>query len=150
MHQRRKALRAGELEERRKTLLDAPEAGMVWEPGEEVWEAKLAALRSCRRATGHLAPRQNAMWGEDDEMVPIGQPPTQRRQERTRQRPGTSRRPRGAAERDRPGLELPLAAQLATPPTHPGPARFADEVDGVLPDIAPGVLFEGDDIGRWL
>lgn len=45
VHQQRKALRAGELEERRKTLLDAPEAGMVWEPGEETWENKLAALR---------------------------------------------------------------------------------------------------------
>ncbi|TDU80624.1 helicase associated protein [Streptomyces sp. KS 21] len=73
VHQQRKALRAGELEERRKTLLDAPEAGMVWEPGEEAWEAKLAALRSYRRATGHLAPRQDAVWGEDDEMVPVGQ-----------------------------------------------------------------------------
>lgn len=73
MHQQRKALRAGELEERRKTLLDAPEAGMVWEPGEEAWEAKLAALRSFRRTTGHLAPRQDAVWGEDDQMVPIGQ-----------------------------------------------------------------------------
>lgn len=37
VHQQRKALRAGELEDRRKTLLDAPEARMmVWEPGEEV------------------------------------------------------------------------------------------------------------------
>ncbi|MEZ3183125.1 helicase associated domain-containing protein, partial [Streptomyces pimonensis] len=26
----------------------------------------------------------------------------------------------------------------------------ADEADGVLPDIAPGVLMDGDDIGRWL
>jgi hypothetical protein len=26
----------------------------------------------------------------------------------------------------------------------------ADEPYGVLPDIAPGVLFEGDNIGRWL
>ncbi|WP_435796918.1 helicase associated domain-containing protein [Streptomyces flaveolus] len=26
----------------------------------------------------------------------------------------------------------------------------ADEPDGVLPDIAPGVLMDGDDIGRWL
>ncbi|MHA4772938.1 hypothetical protein L1085_000310 [Streptomyces sp. MSC1_001] len=41
-----KALRAGELEERRKTLLDAPEAGMVWEPGEEAWENKLAAQKT--------------------------------------------------------------------------------------------------------
>ncbi|PAK27684.1 hypothetical protein CJD44_02620 [Streptomyces sp. alain-838] len=51
-HQQRKALRAGELEERRKTLLDTPGAGMVWESGEEAWEAKLAALRSYRRAMG--------------------------------------------------------------------------------------------------
>ncbi|MFE7616355.1 hypothetical protein [Streptomyces sp. NPDC057496] len=51
-----------ELEERRKTLLDLPEAGMVWEPGEEAWENKLAVLRSYRRATGHLAPRQDAIW----------------------------------------------------------------------------------------
>lgn len=26
----------------------------------------------------------------------------------------------------------------------------ADEPNGVLPHIAPGVLFEGDDLGRWL
>ncbi len=75
VHQQRKALRAGELEDRRKTLLDTPEAGMVWEPGEKAWEAKLAVLRSFRRATGHLAPRQDAMWGESeaDGLVPIGQ-----------------------------------------------------------------------------
>ncbi|MFF7756007.1 Helicase associated domain protein [Streptomyces sp. NPDC007971] len=54
VHQQRKALRAGEFDPHRKELLD--EAGMVWEPGEEVWESKLAALRSYRRATGHLAP----------------------------------------------------------------------------------------------
>lgn len=34
---------------------------MVWEPGEEAWEAKLAALRSYLRATGHLTPRQDAV-----------------------------------------------------------------------------------------
>ncbi|BDM74849.1 hypothetical protein HEK616_83360 (plasmid) [Streptomyces nigrescens] len=73
VHQQRKALRAGELEPRRKTLLDAPEAGMVWEPGEEAWETKLAALRSYRQATGHLAPRQDAVWGEGEALVPIGQ-----------------------------------------------------------------------------
>lgn len=43
VHQQRKILRAGELEPRRKELLDAPEAEMVWEPGEEAWETKLAA-----------------------------------------------------------------------------------------------------------
>lgn len=71
----RKSLRAGELEERRKILLDAPEAGMVWEPGEEPWESKLAAFRSYRKATGHLAPRQDAVWGESEAegLVPIGQ-----------------------------------------------------------------------------
>ncbi|WP_384578632.1 hypothetical protein [Streptomyces sp. NPDC059385] len=38
-----------------------------------VTTAKLAALRSYGRATGHLAPRQDAMWGEHDEMGPAGQ-----------------------------------------------------------------------------
>ncbi|ANS70780.1 putative helicase [Streptomyces lincolnensis] len=46
---------------------------MVWEPGEEAWESKLAALRSYRRATGHLAPRQDQVWGEGEAMVPVGQ-----------------------------------------------------------------------------
>ncbi|MFF4427131.1 hypothetical protein ACFY04_41405 [Streptomyces sp. NPDC001549] len=36
VHQQRQALRAGQLEDRHKVLLDTPEAGMVWEPGEEV------------------------------------------------------------------------------------------------------------------
>lgn len=46
MHRQRKALRTGELEERRKKLLDAPEAAMVWEPGEAAWERKLAMFRA--------------------------------------------------------------------------------------------------------
>ncbi len=46
---------------------------MVWEPGEEAWETKLAALRSYHRANGHLAPRQDAVWGEGEAMVPVGQ-----------------------------------------------------------------------------
>ncbi|GGV87333.1 hypothetical protein GCM10010294_69110 [Streptomyces griseoloalbus] len=46
---------------------------MVWEPSEEAWENKLAALQSYRRATGHLAPRQDAMWGDSEALVPIGQ-----------------------------------------------------------------------------
>lgn len=58
VHQQRRALRAGELDPHRKELLN--EAGMVWEPSEEAWETKLAALRSYRRATGHLTPRQDA------------------------------------------------------------------------------------------
>ncbi|MFJ9813372.1 Helicase associated domain protein [Streptomyces sp. NPDC101158] len=150
VHQQRKALRAGELEERRKTLLDVPEAGMVWEPGEEAWEAKLAALRSYRRATGHLAPRQDAMWGEDDEMVPVGQ-----HMANLRRKGGLGKDPKRAAVR---------AQQLAAidPDWHcPWPLNWqrhyriladlaADEPNGVLPHIAPGVVFDGDDIGRWL
>ncbi len=79
VHQQRKALRAGELEDRRKTLLDAPEAGMVWEPGEEAWEAKLAALRSYRRATGHLAPRQDAVSSRKNGTFSVRRPCISRR-----------------------------------------------------------------------
>ncbi|MGW0209237.1 Helicase associated domain protein [Streptomyces sp. NPDC003233] len=148
VHQQRKSLRAGELEERRKTLLDAPEAGMVWEPGEEAWENKLAALRSYRQATGHLAPRQDAVWGEAEAMVPVGQHAAN-----LRRKGGLGKDPERATVR---------AAQLAAIDPDwdcPWPLDWqrhyrvlADlvDADGVLPAIQPGVLFEGDDLGRWL
>ncbi|MFI5887676.1 Helicase associated domain protein [Streptomyces sp. NPDC051554] len=148
VHQQRKALRAGELEERRKTLLDAPEAGMVWEPGEEAWESKLAALRSYRQATGHLAPRQDQVWGEGEAMVPVGQHIAN-----LRRKGGLGKDVDRAAER---------AQQLAAidPDWNcPWPLDWqrhyrvlADlvDADGVLPEIQPGVLMDGDDIGRWL
>ncbi|MFJ7630942.1 Helicase associated domain protein [Streptomyces sp. NPDC097595] len=148
VHQQRKALRAGELEERRKTLLDAPEAGMVWEPGEEAWENKLAMLRSYRRTMGHLAPRQNAVWGEGEAMVPIGQ-----HLANLRRKGGLGKDPDRAEER---------AQQLAAVDEDwdcPWPLDWqrhyrvlADlvDADGHLPTIEPGVVFEGDDIGRWL
>ncbi|MFU0242910.1 helicase associated domain-containing protein, partial [Streptomyces scabiei] len=148
VHQQRKALRAGELEDRRKTLLDAPEAGMVWEPGEEAWENKLAALRSYRRATGHLAPRQDAVWGEGEAMVPVGQ-----HMANLRRKGGLGKDPERAAVR---------AKQLAAVDEDwncPWPLDWqrhyrvlADlvDADGVLPVIEPGVLMDGDDIGRWL
>ncbi|MGR8012282.1 Helicase associated domain protein [Streptomyces hypolithicus] len=151
VHQQRKALRAGELEPRRKELLDAPEAGMVWEPDEEAWENKLAALRSYRRATGHLAPRQDAVWGEGEAMVPVGQHMANLR--RKGQKNGLGKDPERATER---------AAQLtAIDPDWdcPWPLDWqrhhrvlADllDADGVLPEIQPGVLMDGDDIGRWL
>ncbi|MEU9158097.1 Helicase associated domain protein [Streptomyces sp. NPDC048417] len=148
VHQQRKALRAGELEERRKELLDAEEAGMVWEPGEEAWENKLAALRSFHRATGHLAPRQDQVWGEGEAMVPVGQHAAN-----LRRKGGLGKDPERAAVR---------AAQLAAIDPDwdcPWPLDWqrhyrilADlvDADGVLPAIQPGVLFEGDDLGRWL
>ncbi|MEU0254753.1 Helicase associated domain protein [Streptomyces sp. NPDC006184] len=148
VHQQRKSLRAGELDTHRKDLLD--EAGMVWEPGEEAWEAKLAALRSYRRATGHLAPRQEAVWGEGEAMVPVGQ-----HMANLRRKGGLGKDPERAAQRAKqlaaidPDWNCPwpldwqrhyrVLAELA-----------ADEPGGVLPDIAPGVLMDGDDIGRWL
>ncbi|MEU2120094.1 Helicase associated domain protein [Streptomyces sp. NPDC016459] len=150
VHQQRKALRAGELDPHRKTLLD--EAGMVWEPGDEAWENKLAALRSYRRATGHLAPRQDAVWGESEGegLVPVGQ-----HLANLRRKNGLGKDPQRAETR---------AAQLAEIDEDwncPWPLDWqrhhrvlsdlaADEDGGVLPDIQPGVLFEGDDIGRWL
>lgn len=150
VHQQRKALRAGELEERRKVLLDAPEAGMLWEPGEEAWEYKLAALRSYRRATGHLAPRQDAVWGEGEAMVPVGQ-----HMANLRRKGGLGKDAERAAQRAKqlaaidPDWNCPwpldwqrhyrVLADLA-----------ADEPGGVLPNIAPGVLMDGDDIGKWL
>ena len=150
VHQQRKALRAGELEERRKTLLDAPEAGMVWEPGEEAWESKLAVLRSYRRATGHLAPRQDAVWGEGEAMVPIGQ-----HMANLRRKGGLGKDPQRAAVRAAQLTEIdpdwdcpwPLDWQRH----HRVLTDLADtEAGGILPDIQPGVLFEGDDLGRWL
>ncbi|MFD3571530.1 Helicase associated domain protein [Streptomyces sp. NPDC058667] len=148
VHQQRKALRAGELEERRRVLLDAPEAGMVWEPGEEAWENKLAALRSYRRAMGHLAPRQDAVWGEGEATVPIGQ-----HMANLRRKGGLGKDTERAVER---------AQQLAAVDEDwncPWPLDWqrhyrvlADlvDADGSLPAIEPGVLFDGDDIGRWL
>ncbi len=81
---------------------------MVWEQGEEAWENKLAAFRSYQRATGHLAPQQDTVWGESETegLVPIGAAPGQ-----------------------------------------PPPEGRAGQ--GTLPYIAPGVTFDGDDIGTW-
>ncbi|MFF1643224.1 Helicase associated domain protein [Streptomyces sp. NPDC058246] len=148
VHQQRKALRAGELEERRKTLLDAPEAGMVWEPGEEAWEAKLAALRSYHRATGHLAPRQDTLWGEGEATVPIGQ-----HMANLRRKGGLSKDPKRAAKRAQQLTAIDEDWNCPWPLDWQRHYRVLAELvdaDGHLPGIAPGVLFDGDDIGRWL
>lgn len=149
VHQQRRVYRAGALDDHRKMLLD--EAGMVWEPGDEAWEQKLAVLRSYRRAHGHLAPRRDAVWGDaDSELVPVGE-----HMANLRRKNGLGKNPQRAAAR---------AAQLAQidPDWNcPWPLDWqrhyrvladlaADEPHGVLPDIAPGVLYEGDDLGKWL
>ncbi|WP_329169690.1 Helicase associated domain protein [Streptomyces decoyicus] len=149
VHQQRRVYRAGELDDHRKTLLD--EAGMVWEPGDEAWENKLAALRSFHRAHGHLAPRRDAVWGDaDSELVPVGE-----HMANLRRKDGLGKKPQRATAR---------AAQLAQidPDWNcPWPLDWqrhyrvladlaADEPDSVLPDISPGVLYEGDDLGKWL
>ncbi|WP_331721209.1 Helicase associated domain protein [Streptomyces sp. NBC_00212] len=150
VHQQRKALRAGELEERRKTLLDAPEAGMVWEPGEEAWETKLAALRSYRQATGHLAPRQDQVWGEGDgeAMVPIGQHIAN-----LRRKGGLGKDQERAAQRAKQLAAIDPDWNCPWPLDWQRHYRvLADlvDADGSLPEIQPGVLMDGDDIGRWL
>ncbi|MEV5455224.1 DEAD/DEAH box helicase [Streptomyces sp. NPDC052535] len=148
VHQQRKALRAGELEERRKALLDAPEAGMVWEPGEEAWENKLAALRSYRRAMGHLAPRQDAVWGEGEAMVPVGQ-----HMANLRRKGGLGKDAERAAVRAAQLTEIDQDWDCPWPLDWQRHYRvLADlvDADGVLPAIEPGVLFEGDDLGKWL
>ncbi|MEU9352396.1 Helicase associated domain protein [Streptomyces griseoloalbus] len=152
VHQQRKALRAGELEERRKSLLDSPEAGMVWEPGDEAWETKLAALRSYRRATGHLAPRQDAVW--DDPAgggpVPVGQHIAN-----LRRKGGLGKDPERAEARAQQLAAIDPDWNCPWPLDWQRHYRIltdlaADEPGGVLPDIAPGVLMDSDDIGRWL
>ncbi|MEV4865464.1 DEAD/DEAH box helicase [Streptomyces ossamyceticus] len=148
VHQQRKALRAGELEERRKELLDAPEAGMVWEPGEEAWENKLAALRSYHRATGHLAPRQDQVWGEGEAMVPVGQ-----HMANLRRKGGLGKDPERARERAQQLAGIDPDWDCSWPLDWQRHYRvLADlvDADGSLPEIQPGVLMDGDDIGRWL
>ncbi|MYX32682.1 MULTISPECIES: DEAD/DEAH box helicase [unclassified Streptomyces] len=154
VHQQRRALRAGELEERRRKLLDEPEAGMVWEPGDRAWETKLAVLRSFFRAHGHLAPRQDAVWsdGPDGQArpVPIGQ-----HLANLRRKDGLGKDPERAAAR---------AAQLAAIDPDwdcPWPLDWQrhyailrdlakTEPDHSVAGIEPGVRYEGDDLGAWL
>lgn len=120
---------------------------MVWEPGEEAWEAKLAALRSYRRATGHLAPRQDAVWGrgrgDGAHRATLGQPPAQ-----GRPREG----PKRAAERAKQLAAIDPDWNCPWPLDWQRHYRvLADlvDADGSLPEIQPSVLMDGDDIGRW-
>ncbi|MFE0332519.1 helicase associated domain-containing protein, partial [Streptomyces sp. NPDC058960] len=152
VHQQRKALRAAQLDPHRKELLDAPEAGMVWEPGEEAWETKLAALRSYRRAHGHLAPRQDAIWEDpaDGTLVPIGQ-----HMANLRRKGGLGKDPERATRRAAQLAEIDPDWNCPWPLDWQRHYRIladlaADEPHGRLPHIEPGVQYEGDDLGKWL
>ncbi|MFJ3310828.1 Helicase associated domain protein [Streptomyces sp. NPDC086549] len=154
VHQQRKARRTDILDPHRIQQLDAE--GMVWEPGEEAWENRLAVLRSYHRAHGHLAPRQDALWegpdpnGPDGTSVPIGQLIT------------NLRRPHGLGKNGKRAETR--ATQLAAIDADwdcPWPldwqrhyrvlaALASDEPGGRLPDIAPGVMYDGDDLGTWI
>jgi hypothetical protein len=148
VHQQRRAYRTGELDPWRKDQLDGDGAGMVWEPGDEAWETKLAALRSYHRAHNHLAPRQDALWGENDDVQPIGQ-----HLANLRRKGGLGKDPERAADRAQqltaidPGWNCPWPLDWQR---HYAVLRDLVDVDGTLPEIQPGVLFEGDDLGRWL
>lgn len=149
VHQQQRAHRAGELDDHRKQLLD--DAGMVWEPGEEAWETKLTVLRSYRRATGHLAPRQDAVWDDaDGRPVAIGQ-----LMANLRRTGGLGKDLKRAKTR---------AAQLATidPDWNcPWPLNWqrhwavlrdlvtADGPD-ILTELQPGIMVDGDDLGKWI
>ncbi|OAH15977.1 DEAD/DEAH box helicase [Streptomyces jeddahensis] len=148
VHQQRRVYRAGDLDDHRKVLLD--EAGMVWEPGDEAWEQKLAVLRSYHRAHGHLAPRRDAVWGDaDSELVPVGE------------HMANLRRKDGLGKTERAAARAAQLAEIDPDWNCPWPLDWqrhyrvltelaADEPDGALPHIAPGVQFEGDDLGKWL
>ncbi|MFH0240846.1 Helicase associated domain protein [Streptomyces sp. HK10] len=150
VHQQRKALRAGELDPHRKQLLD--EAGMVWEPGQEAWETKLAALRSYRHAHKHLAPRQDAAWTDptDGAEVPIGQ-----HMANLRRKGGLGKNPERAAVRAQQLTAIDEDWNCPWPldwQRHWAVLRdlVAADGPGVLDEIRPGVTFDGDDLGRWL
>ncbi|KAK1183853.1 Helicase associated domain protein [Streptomyces sp. NBS 14/10] len=148
VHQQRRAHRGGELEAHRKEQLD--EEGMVWEPGEEAWEAKLAALRSYRRAHGHLAPRQDAVWGEGEsgEPVPIGQ-----HMANLRRKGGLGKDSERAEQRAKQLTAIDPDWDCTWPLDWQRHYRvLADlvDADGILPKIEQGVFFEGDDLGKWL
>jgi superfamily II DNA or RNA helicase len=150
MHQQRRAHRTDELDPHRKELLD--EAGTVWEPGDEAWETKLAALRSYHRAHGHMAPRQDALWGEadDNKLLPVGQLLAN-----LRRKDGLGKDPQRAEQRAKQLAAIDPDWNCPWPLDWQRHHRVltdlaADEPDGRLPGIQPGVTYEGDDLGRWI
>ncbi|MBL1120495.1 DEAD/DEAH box helicase family protein [Streptomyces sp. 110] len=147
--QQRRTARAGDLDAWRRELLN--EDGMVWEPGEEAWETKLALFRSYWHAHGHLAPRQDAIWGETDtETQPIGQQAANIRRKNSLGK-NPERAQTRAAQLTAIDPDWDCSWPLDWQRHYRVLAQLAeDEPGGRLPDIPPGVLFEGDDLGKWL
>ncbi|MEJ8662220.1 Helicase associated domain protein [Streptomyces sp. MS1.AVA.4] len=150
VHEQRRAYRQGSLHERRREQLEAE--GMVWEPGDEAWETKLAALRSYHRATGHLAPKQDTVWDDNDGSgpQPIGQLLV------------NLRRPGGLGKKsERAQQRAEQLAAIDPDWNAPWPLDWqrhyailrdlaAGEPGGLLPPISPGLMFENEDLGKWL
>ncbi|SEE49113.1 hypothetical protein SAMN05216483_6387 [Streptomyces sp. 2131.1] len=122
---------------------------MVWEPGEEAWEAKLAVLRSYRRATGHLTPRQDAVWGDPagTGSVPIGQ-----QLANLRRKDGLGKDSYRAAKEAAQLTAIDADGDCPWPldwQRHYRVLADLSDADGHLPHIAPGIIFEGDAVGTW-
>ncbi|WP_435845778.1 helicase associated domain-containing protein [Streptomyces exfoliatus] len=97
---------------------------------------------------GHLAPRQDAMWGKDEAMVPVGQ-----HMANLRRKGGSGK------DLERAAVHAAQLTAIDEDWNCPWPLNWqrhhrvlADlvDADGHLPAIEPGVVFKGDNIGRWL
>jgi superfamily II DNA or RNA helicase len=143
----RRAYGTGTLSEQRVKWLN--ELGMVWSVPDAAWEAKLSVLRSY---AGHhydsLAAPKSAVWGEDEQEIAVGMLVANLR------RPGgLGKNPERAATR---------AAQLADlDPDWDVPwsldwqrgyvkTRACLEGGAGMGELQPGVMVDGEDIGRWL
>ncbi|MDV9192189.1 helicase associated domain-containing protein, partial [Streptomyces sp. SR27] len=100
--------------------------------------------------TGHLAPRQDAVWGEGEAMVPVGQHMANLRRKGAKN--GLGKDPERAAVRAAQLTEIDPDWNCPWPLDWQRHYRvLADlvDADGRLPYIAPGVVFDGEDVGRW-
>jgi hypothetical protein len=134
--------RSNLLQQWRREELDA--AGIVWDPRDEEWERKLALLRDYHAVYGHMAPRQNTIWRDE----PVGQLlHNLRRPAGLGKDPDRAQRRADQLAAIDPDWNCPWSLDWQRPYAV---LRDLANADGVLPQIAPGVLHDGDDLGRWL
>lgn len=145
--EQRRAYAAGVLHERRVGWLD--ELGMVWSVPDAAWEEKLAVLRSyAREHYGSLAAPKNAVWGEAEREVAVGM------------LIANLRRPGGLGKnRQRAAARAAQLSEIDPDWNCPWPldwqrgytkARACLEGGATPAELQPGVLVDGEDIGRWL